>query len=162
MTEWPIDNTIPTLTLPQFPSYSRQCSIGKYQLYSADLSESPVFETTYETLARTSEIEFSLLADLRNVPAAYAYIVRASEITESADVIFDADHMYTFRTVCAEVTFVAPDMEELETYDIDGLQPTLSIPTYTSYSPESCVISRYEIYSHHTDGTPPTLSSEFE
>jgi len=92
VTEWPIDNTIPTLRVPQFPSYSGDCSIGKYQLYSADLSESPAFETTYDTLDGTSEIQFSLLADLRNVKAAYTYIVRASEITDSTDVIFEADN----------------------------------------------------------------------
>ena len=92
ITEWTINNTIPILKLPQFFSYSNDCSIEKYQLYSDNMNESPAFETTYDMLNDTSEIQFSLQVDLKNIKAAYTYIMRASDITDSTDVIFEIDN----------------------------------------------------------------------
>jgi len=92
LVQWVINNEQPTLTIPQFVSYSTDCTIGSYELYEDERHVSNAFvEGDYAVLEETNEIQFTMLSSLKNVKDTYLYYVRGTVATGDGE----ADLFYT-------------------------------------------------------------------
>ena len=125
-----IDNEAPILKIPAFPGQTEECQIGTYELYSDAETPSIYFEqgVVVEGEDSSKEIHFKLLEDYKNIKGEYTYIVRASDITGSEEVMFDPELSFTFAVVCGEKTFAAPDIAATEYFVLDTSAPTLKVP----------------------------------
>ena len=162
-TTYEIGNAIPTLKFPIWASYTPDCTITKYELYSDADNLSPSFDQEgHVEDIDAGEVTFTVIEELETRKDDYPYIVKVTLDTEHGgtlpieDVMFDTSQSYIFKTVCAQRTFYTSPGEALTVYQIDGERPPVTVPTYASYS-EDCVVDKYELYSD-----AETLSAAFD
>ena len=94
---------MPTLTIPEFESWSPECAVGTYELYHLNSYGEPVpsaaFKQGYVDDA-SHVVKFELIDDLRVAKDVYEYIVKISGITESGAAWVDTARTYQFETYC--------------------------------------------------------------
>ena len=86
-----LDNNAPTLQVPQFVSYSEQCEMATYELYSDETQLSTDFSQDFVLLEDEDKVQFTIIEDedYKNKKASYTYQVRGSGITESEEYVLD-------------------------------------------------------------------------
>ena len=158
-----IDNEIPTLKFPIWASYTPDCTITKYELYS----DAETLSASFDQEGHVEDIDagtvtFTVIEELRTAKDDYPYMVKVTLDTDHGgtldieDVMFDTSQSYIFKTMCGELTYYTSPGEELTVHEIDGEQPSVKVPIYASYS-EDCVVDKYELYSD-----AETLSAAFD
>ena len=78
------------------------------------------FETEYDG-PTDGVLTFSLKDELKFIVSEYTYLVRASQITDSAEFILNEESSYIFKVVCGDESFYYPeDAPAVITYRIDN------------------------------------------
>ena len=159
-----IDGAQPVLEMPYVGSSADACRPSRYSLYIQDdaeplgYREHPDFETDYTDAASEELIRFKIIESKSLLVADYEYLLGIR--TRDDTLVVDTSRTYALSVICGVATIEPSTIDAQSSYVMDGAQPALSFPTFTTKS-DDCPIASYQIISEVV-GDEHTIAPEFD